>query len=513
MAEKESENLENKFFSNVVPGRVKKILCQPCSRKNTQTVAEVFCSTCDEFQCTECSNVHTTHVFLRNHKLVNAKEVKTKPGSIDMKGLDRCDEHQKVLEFFCEGENQLCCSTCAIVVHRKCHSVVEIQRIAGRSVSTRSELKVKLQEAREKAVTVVKYTKLSKERLDQDVKEVTLKIRRVRDDVMKMFDELEVSVAKDAESFKTETLDKLTKKQSDNEKHITHATKSLETIDNVHQKGTASQQFIMEQRMKKQIDELSNNVDKECQRLETVTFSFDFDETLKLPPHSISDYVPGQLTIKYSVPETMKPITPVDPIVKLTKIASIDLKQTKHVKEPLYSGLDFLPDDRLFAVDNKNKSCLIYNKRLEKIGSYQLLYIPQSVVAVSEEEVAITSTGGYKIDFLHVSESNGIYLNRTYKVSTKYDSICMKDERNFIVGTIDNTRPIRIVSLSGEEKDFGINFPNKKYPLSTSAFTYIPVTVTKWFSPIDTSILSTYMTSRATPESLSRTTRSRNHVV
>ncbi|XP_053392214.1 uncharacterized protein LOC128554905 [Mercenaria mercenaria] len=474
MAEKESENLENKFFSNVVPGRVKKILCQPCSSKNTQTVAEVFCSTCDEFQCTECSNLHTTHAFLRNHKLVNAKEVKTKPGSIDMKGLDQCDEHQKVLEFFCEGENQLCCSTCAIVVHRKCHSVVEIQRIAGRSASTRSELKVKLQEAREKAVTVVKYTKLSKEQLDQDVKEVTLKIRRVRDDVMKMFDELEVSVSKDAESFKTETLDKLTRKQSNSEKHIADATKSLETIDNVHQNGTSSQQFILEQRMKKQVDELSSNVDKEYQRLETVTVSFDFDETLKLPPLSIVNYVPGQLTLKYSVPEAVKPKTPVDPIVKFTKITSIDLKQTgDDTKEPLYSGLDFLPDGRLIAVDNKNGKCLIYNEKLKTVGSYQLSYMPQSVVAVSEEEAAITSANKYKIDFLRVSKSNEITLIRTCEVKTEYDSICLKDERHFVAGTQDDTRPVHIVSLSGEEKDFSISFPNKKYPSDTSACTYI----------------------------------------
>ncbi|XP_053403322.1 uncharacterized protein LOC128558379 [Mercenaria mercenaria] len=298
----------------------------------------------------------------------------------------------------------------------------------------------------------------------------------MRDNVMKMFDDLERSVAKDAESFKTETLDKLTKKQSDNEKHIADATKSLETIDNVHQNGTPSQQFIMESRMKKQVNELSSNVDKECQRLETVTISFDFDETLKLPPLPISDYIPGQLTLKYSVPEAVKPITSLDPIVKLTKVTSIDLKQTGNdVKEPLYSGLDFLPDGRLVAVDNFNKKCSIYNEKLEKVGLFQLSYNPQSVVAVSEEEVAITSGRYMTIDYLRVSNSNEITLIRTCKVKTKYDSICLKDEGNFVVGTYDDTRPVRVVSLSGEEKDFSINFSNKKYPHDTSACTYIRI--------------------------------------
>ncbi|XP_053392209.1 uncharacterized protein LOC128554897 [Mercenaria mercenaria] len=474
MAEKESGNMKNNSSGDAVPGRTEQILCQPCSNKEKQTVAGVFCSTCDEFQCTECSNVHTTHAFLRNHKLVNAKEVKTKQVAFDMKGLDQCDQHHKVLEFFCEDENQLCCSTCAIVDHRKCHSVVEIQKIAERSASASSKLKVKLQEVREKAEKIVKNTKSSKEKLNQDVKELSLKIRRMRDDVMKLFDDLEVSVAKDAESFKTETVNKLTKKQSDSEKHIADATKFLETIDNIHQNVTPSQKFILEQRMKKQVDELSSNVDKECQRLETVTISFDFDNTMKLPLLPISDYVPGQLTLKYSVPEAAKPIKTVEPIVKLTNITSIDLKQTgDDVKEPLYSGLDFLLDGRVVTVDNKNKKCLIYNEKLEKVGSYQLSFIPQSVIAVSEEEVAITSGSKYTIAFLRVSKSNEITLNRTCKVKTQYDSICMKDERHFVVGTIDDTRPFRIVSLSGEEKDFSINFPNKKYPINTSAYTYI----------------------------------------
>ncbi|XP_053404873.1 uncharacterized protein LOC128558729 [Mercenaria mercenaria] len=474
MAEKRSGNMENNSSDDAVPGRTEQILCQPCSSKNKQTVADVFCSTCDEFQCTECSNVHNTHAFLRNHKLVNAKEVKTKPAHFDMKGLDQCDEHQEVLKFFCEDENQLCCSTCAIVDHRKCHSVVEIQKIAGRSASTSSQLMVKLQEIKVKAEKVIKNTKSTIEQLGQDVKEVYLTIRRMRDNVMKMFDDLEVSVAKDAESFKTETFDKLTKKQSDSEELVAEATKSLETTDNVHQNGTSSQQFILEQRMRKQVDELSSNVDKEYQRLETVTVSFDFDETLKLPPLSIADYVPGQLTLKYSVPEAVKHTTPVDPIVKLTKITSIDLKQTgDDVKEPLYSGLDFLPDGRLVAVDNQTKKCLIYNDKLEKVGSYQLSYIPRRVVVVSEEEVAITSASQYKIDFLRVSKSNEITLIRTCKVKTQYYSICMKDEKHFVVGTIDDTRPVRIVSMSGEEKDFSTSFPNKKYPIGTSESTYI----------------------------------------
>ncbi|XP_053385687.1 uncharacterized protein LOC123538035 [Mercenaria mercenaria] len=275
-------------------------------------------------------------------------------------------------------------------------------------------------------------------------------------------------VKSDEHLVSTETLDKLTRKLLDSEKHVAEAAKSLETIDNVYQNGTPSQQFIMELRLKKKVDELSSNVEKESHRLETVTVSFDFDDTMKLSPLPISDYVPGQLTLKYYVPEAVKAITPVDPIVKLTKITSIDLKQTKNdVGEPLYSGLDFLPDGRLVAADNINKKFLIYNEKLKKVESFQLSYKPRGVVAISEEKVAITSANEYKIDFLGVSNSNEITLKRDY------NSICMKDERHFVIETVDDTRHVRILSLSGEEKDFSINFPSKKYSMETSACTFI----------------------------------------
>ncbi|XP_060565599.1 uncharacterized protein LOC132724685 [Ruditapes philippinarum] len=457
-----------------VSGRIKEILCQPCLNKDNQTtkVAEKFCSSCNEFQCLDCSNVHYTHAFLRNHKLVNANEAKTKQGSFDMKGLDQCDKHRKVLKFFCEDDNQLCCSTCAIVEHRKCHSVVEILKVAERSTYGSSTLNAKLEEVRQKANNIVDSIVSSKEKLDEDAKEIPVNIRRMRDEVMKMFDELEISVVKDVELFQKETLEKLTIRQSQNEKYLTDITTCLETIDNVYQNGSLVQQFIVEQKMKNDVNVLHTNVNTECQSLETVTVTFEFDETLKLPPLSVTDYVPGQLTLSFCLSEVANTIVPVNKTMILTPVNSIDIKQEKDdVREPFYTGIDFLPDGRLVAVDNKIMKFLVYNEKLEKVASYQLLHKPQSVVVVSEEEVAITS--GLKLNILRVNKSNDLTSDITIKVTTKYSSIFIKDDKHFVGGTINHSTPVRIISSTGEEKDFNINFPNKSYPVRTSACTYI----------------------------------------
>jgi hypothetical protein len=133
----------------------------------------------------------------------------------------------------------------------------------------------------------------------------------------------------------------------------------------------------------------------------------------------LSDYVPGQLTLKLEAK------------MKLVPVISIDIEQNEdEAKGPLYTGLDFLPDGRLVAVDNYNKKCLVYNEELEKVGSYQLSYHPKCVVAVTEDIVAITSGDCYKIDFLKVSEENEITLDKTCKVNTMYYSICLKDKKS-----------------------------------------------------------------------------------
>lgn len=498
MAERKYENKREE-----VPGRLHEtvsrqnytLLCRPCLKKDKKMVASVFCKTCNEFQCAECSSLHSVFSFMENHKLVKASEAGSSIRQCDMKGLDKCSKHWKLFEFFCEDESLLCCSSCAIVYHRKCQSVVEIQSIDKETNLESSNTRDKLLNIKANAEMIVKETQEAEKQIVRDVNEITLKIKRMRYKAIKMFDDLEISVNERAALLRKETGQKLTEKQMFCEQLITEVTHYLDTLNEVYQNGTPSQQFIAEQKLKTQIDELRTKIEETCQDLETVSVSFDFDETLMLPPLPIEEYTPGQLTLKYSEMDTVKSVADKDSILNLEKITSIDLKHINdETEEPLYTGLDFLSDCRLVTVDNRNEKCLVFNEKLEKVGSYQLSFMPQSVVAVSEEEVAITSADDYKIEFLRVSTSYEITFSRTSQVSTEYDSLTMKDDENFVAGTINDTRPVRVVSLSGKEKDFNMNFPNKKYPIGTSDCTYLRNSDRVVFTDRDDDTVSIYIT-------------------
>jgi hypothetical protein len=52
-------------------------------------------------------------------------------------------------------------------------------------------------------------------------------------------------------------------------------------------------------------------------------------------------------------------------------------------------------------------------------------------------------------------------------------TIYLTNDRQFVIGTFGEPRPVRIVSLKGEKRDFKVKFPNKTYPQGSNASTYI----------------------------------------
>lgn len=155
-------------------------------------------------------------------------------------------------------------------------------------------------------------------------------------------------------------------------------------------------------------------------------------------------------------------------------MASIDLKQgTDDKKEPDFSGMDFFPDGRLVAIDHANKILSILNENLEKVGLFLFTEVRHCVCTISNKEIVVTSGGIRVIEFFSISETNKISLTRTLNVSTSYFSICLMNTSTFLVSTLNDRRPLRMVTRRGEEKDFE-NLPDKIYGINNSCSIYLP---------------------------------------
>jgi hypothetical protein len=115
-------------------------------------------------------------------------------------------------------------------------------------MSSNSLIKEKLLASKEMAEGIIKQI-MSSKKIDEDVNKIPETINQVRDEVIRMFDDLEVSIAKRAKSFQEETLKKRTIKQLQTENYLSGVKICLETIDSVYRNGSLAQQFIVEKKM------------------------------------------------------------------------------------------------------------------------------------------------------------------------------------------------------------------------------------------------------------------------
>ena len=157
----------------------------------------------------------------------------------------------------------------------------------------------------------------------------------------------------------------------------------------------------------------------------------------------------------------------------LKLVTSVDVKQEEDdTGEPLYSGMDFLPDGRLAVIDNTNKSLIIRNEHLKKLGNYKFDTVRYAVAVVSKEEVAVTSGRVNVLEFLHVNKNSRITLTKTIKTATPFFSISMMNDDTFLVSTHEDKRPLRMINMDGKEKDFN-NLPQKTYKRDGSMSVYV----------------------------------------
>ena len=71
---------------------------------------------------------------------------------------------------------------------------------------------------------------------------------------------------------------------------------------------------------------------------------------------------------------------------------TLDLVKTEGDKyTPIVSGLAFLADGRIAAVDYRNRTCFILNADLQRLGpAYKLQSYPYDVTCYGESKLAVT---------------------------------------------------------------------------------------------------------------------------
>ncbi|KAH3689397.1 hypothetical protein DPMN_191738 [Dreissena polymorpha] len=155
----------------------------------------------------------------------------------------------------------------------------------------------------------------------------------------------------------------------------------------------------------------------------------------------------------------------------------MDIKQIGGDEKPFLTGLDFLPDGRLVAVDSWKCQCLIMNHQLQRLGTpYKFNTNPLDVVCLSQAELTVTMRNK-AVCLLYVSPDNSISLTKKINIAIDVFSICCMTQTEMVVSTHNDARPMRMITKSGVVPGIDhLLFPSKTYQLEESRCTYIQST-------------------------------------
>jgi len=105
---------DDAYISGKVPD-----MCGLCKTKHTKKPAAAVCSTCDVKLCLECCPGHQQFAT-GEHVILSLDDEVMETVLIDIKGLDRCLDHDQVICFFCKDHESLCCNDCLLESHGNC---------------------------------------------------------------------------------------------------------------------------------------------------------------------------------------------------------------------------------------------------------------------------------------------------------------------------------------------------------------------------------------------------------
>ena len=438
--------------------------CDACKLSGETKLAIVYCETCKQFQCDLCNGMHQKFPVMFGHSIVTVED-KTEDYNcdFDMQGIDICGKHKEEIKFFCKAEHKLCCSKCVLSEHLKCDKVGEICEFTETNDDKMRELQDIIQAKLFTSAVHQTHIPRIQKVLREDQMHKLKEIDNVKDKFVNMFDTFRAEFKSKTDEAINDTCGLLDTEMTSYKQLDVNLRRTETFLDDVTKNGTPTQVFNALDVHKKQVDTIETSV-RTCQvQLSTLKIDIEFhkkllqciemtDEIATMTIHTIEVFTPKELRLE----------------------VSFMLQKSKNEKRlPLYTGLDYLPDGRAVAVDNHNYTCVVMDETMTWLATRVLEKKPRDIAVIKEGTVAISH--GTELYLHEVNEDNTITHIRSLQTKSSYLSLYALHDDTLVASTFDCDRPVKLVTLTGEERDFDLPFPPTSYALYNSWCTFIPL--------------------------------------
>jgi len=393
---------------NAVGGRML-ALCDACGRSKRRTLATKLCRSCKVDLCRDCCHGHQIYAP-GDHVFVDVGSGESDTVLVDMKGLDICAEHNKTFAFHCQDHNSLCCEDCQFYQQRQCDKIYKITDLVNKTeevVLTRPTAEIRNTISR--ANDMIKKCETDVGELQTEKNELIQEINLTKKRLVKRFDDDLALVESDIDDQMTSTKTRLADIKTSANVIRSQLDNMLSVTDAIQKSGTNMQKFIINvlcQQKDKHARETLTEFEKNQPTVKRgIEWNTQFVDVLNAKSKfmtlretrasnidtSVSNHESGRSQEKPD--DANKPLLVSLPLKELHTLKIV--KTSDDENDPLITGLDFLPDGRIAAIDSENQKIYILNKRLEKKGSFTFRVKPYPYDVASFKDNNLIVTHGY----------------------------------------------------------------------------------------------------------------------
>ncbi|XP_071149511.1 uncharacterized protein [Mytilus edulis] len=175
------------------------IRCGPCDFREIAKPAVVWCPSCDEGLCDECSGHHSAAKASRGHKLINSDHYKEMPRKM-IEELNKCLEHDEKFELYCPNHEIHCCVQCVKEKHENCTGITLLNKVIEniKSSAMVSTITQQLEKRMEGLMKLKKNRTENIDRIEKQSSELCTDFRRMRKELDLVLDEFEKTLNEQA---------------------------------------------------------------------------------------------------------------------------------------------------------------------------------------------------------------------------------------------------------------------------------------------------------------------------
>lgn len=370
--------------------------CDACKLDGQTQEAKYYCGECDDFLCENCETYHKRVKATRFHEILTGDRIPAK-ADVSKRGItqekqqrmiDKCAcNQQREVTVYCSDHDDVFCSVCKNVLHKKCQIYSLEECCAKNEISenfkTTSE---KVGALVEKANELQKKNKENISKLQQIETSCKEEIKNVRVEVNLLLDKLEVKALDELQQRVGLQSERLKDKRETIESTLQLLESDKSECDDVKLTNDKRQMFVTNSKINKMQRKYELAL-AECDQ--NICFRVAFKRNKSL--------------MSLKTLGTISSLSLLDAEVETHKI--IDVKQPSDKETTWITGVAFMPNGDLLIADHFNKRITLFDRTIKVIESVECPGQPYDIVVVNEKEAIVTLKEKKKLLYVHVDPS------------------------------------------------------------------------------------------------------------